>query len=804
MTTAPAAQRRDGGAASAPTDTFPPPPHRPRRGRGRARCSRALGLRQPRRADRRDRPRGHPPAAAAARCRRRAASTRLLDELRAHRRAEPGLPLVHRHGLPRLHHPAGHPAQHPGEPGLVHAVHALPGRDRAGPAGGAAQLPDDGRRPDRRCRWPTPRCSTRPPPPPRRWTCAAAIARRRARRRSSCADDCHPQTIAVVQHARRSRWASTCASGPRRGADVARRTLFGVLVQYPATDGRVRRLRGARRARPRRGRAGGGGRRPARPDAAHAARRVRRRHRRRLHASASACRWASAARTPRSWPPATSTSARCPAGSSASRRTRDGQPAYRLALQTREQHIRREKATSNICTAQVLLAVMASMYAVYHGPEGLRRIAAPRARAGRAAGRGPAAPRPRPRATTPFFDTLRVRLPAGAAARSMHARRAQRRINLRDYGDGSVGIALDETTPAADVRRAAGGLRGRAARASPSTSSRTPTPRIPAPFARTSAYLTHPVFNRTTPSTRCCATCTGCEARDLSLTTSMIPLGSCTMKLNATAEMLPVTWPEFGAAAPLRARRRRRRATASCSRELEAWLAEITGFAAVSLQPNAGSQGEYAGLLAIRAYHESRGEGAPRRLPDPRLRARHQPRERGDGRLQGRGRRLRRAAATSTSPTSRRRPSEHATDLAALMVTYPSTHGVFEESDPRDLRDRPRARRPGLHGRREHERPGRPHAARATSAPTSATSTCTRPSASRTAAAARAWARSAWPRTWRRSCPAIPSSASAARSRSARCPPRPRAAPSILPISWVYIAHDGRRRPEAAPPRSRS
>ena len=201
----------------------------------------------------------------------------------------------------------------------------------------------------------------------------------------------------------------------------------------------------------------------------------------------------------------------------------------------------------------------------------------------------------------------------------------------------------------------------------------------------------------------------------------MIPLGSCTMKLNATTEMLPVTWPEFGDAAPVRARRAGRGLRASCSRELERWLAEITGFAAVSLQPNAGSQGEYAGLLAIRAYHESRGEGHRDVCLIPVSAHGTNPAQRGDGRLQGGGRRLRRAGQHRRRRPAGQGASSTQAELAALMVTYPSTHGVFEEAIREICEIVHDARRAGLHGRREHERAGRPHAGPATSAPTSAT-----------------------------------------------------------------------------------
>ena len=355
-------------------------------------------------------------------------------------------------------------------------------------------------------------------------------------------------------------------------------------------------------------------------------------------------------------------------------RDRDGRPAFRLALQTREQHIRRDKATSNICTAQVLLAIMASMYGVYHGPEGLRaiaervhaltaRLAAGLRRLGLSIG------------DAPFFDTLRVTLPSGQAAAAVE-RAAQRRMNLRDFRDGSVGISLDETTLEADVAALLEVVAGR----DPGfeADELDDAAAYAAPFARTSAYMAHEVFNRHHSETEMLRYIHRLQARDLSLTTSMIPLGSCTMKLNATSEMLPVTWPEFGEMHPF-APAGQTKGYAQVFADLEAWLAEITGFFAVSLQPNAGSQGEYAGLLTIRAYHESRGEGARNICLIP-------------------------VSAHGTNPASaviagfkvvvvacepngnidvadlRKKAEEHRADLGALMVTYPSTYGVFEES----------------------------------------------------------------------------------------------------------------------------
>jgi glycine cleavage system P protein (glycine dehydrogenase) len=353
----------------------------------------------------------------------------------------------------------------------------------------------------------------------------------------------------------------------------------------------------------------------------------------------------------------------------------EGHVAYRMALQTREQHIRREKATSNICTAQVLLAVMASMYAVYHGPEGLKRIARrvhALASALAAGLRGLGLDMGR----EPFFDTLRVRLDRAAGEKAITAAR-QRRMNLRAYDDGSVGVALDEATSAEDVGALlavfAGGRRVPAVEELAGSSAE-----LPAPVARTSGFLTHDVFNRHHSEHEMLRYMRMLESRDLSLTTSMIPLGSCTMKLNGTTEMLPVTWPEFASLHPF-APADQARGYQELFAQLEAWLAEITGFAAVSLQPNAGSQGEYAGLLAIRAYHESRGEGHRNVCLIP-------------------------VSAHGTNPASaavagfkvvavacdtsgnievedlRAKAQQHARELGALMVTYPSTHGVFEES----------------------------------------------------------------------------------------------------------------------------
>jgi glycine dehydrogenase len=354
-------------------------------------------------------------------------------------------------------------------------------------------------------------------------------------------------------------------------------------------------------------------------------------------------------------------------------RDRDGRPALRLALQTREQHIRRERATSNICTAQVLLAVMASMYAVYHGPEGIKRIAARVHRATRLLAAALEADGVTVK-NAHFFDTLHVHL--GRELRTVQERAAKKRLNLRSVDGESVAVSLDETTTERDLCDLIEVLSGKTVE----TLAEAPKGRWtwPQVLERRSGYLTHPVFNRYHSETEFLRYVRRLESRDLSLVGSMIPLGSCTMKLNATAEMFPVTWPEFGALHPF-CPAEQRRGYDELFRGLESALAEITGFAGVSLQPNAGSQGEYAGLAVIRAYHRSRGEAHRTTCLIPR-------------------------SAHGTNPASavmagftvvpvecdelgnidvgdlKAKIAAHAASLGALMVTYPSTHGVFEEA----------------------------------------------------------------------------------------------------------------------------
>lgn len=343
-----------------------------------------------------------------------------------------------------------------------------------------------------------------------------------------------------------------------------------------------------------------------------------------------------------------------------------GKPALRLALQTREQHIRREKATSNICTAQVLLAVMAGMYAVYHGAAGLRQIAknihsltVTLAQGLKNLGYSTASEN--------FFDTLQVEV-VHQKLPDILARCEEKKINLRIFDD-AVGISLDETTTVDDVKDLLEIFAGE--------NCRVELHDIAVPFPRNSEYLTHPVFNRYHSETELLRYLHKLETKDLSLTTSMIPLGSCTMKLNATAEMMPVTWAEFANIHPF-APRSQTIGYEILFHELEDWLSEITGFAGISLQPNAGSQGEYTGLLVIRAYHESRNQAHRNVCLIPN-------------------------SAHGTNPASavmcgmkvvavacdlegnidlddlKIKAAKHSHELAALMVTYPSTHGVFEE-----------------------------------------------------------------------------------------------------------------------------
>ena len=352
-----------------------------------------------------------------------------------------------------------------------------------------------------------------------------------------------------------------------------------------------------------------------------------------------------------------------------------GKTAYRLSLQTREQHIRREKATSNICTAQVLLAIMASMYAVYHGPEGLRRIAE---RVHGLAGVLAAGLRQLgfEVAAEAYFDTILVRL-TKSQSESILIRTNEAGINLRRHEDHSIGIALDEVSTEDEIRRLMEIFAGHDRLPFQVRDlSRNIDTSFPASLARASTYLTHEVFNRYHSEHEMLRYIHRLEVKDLSLVHSMIPLGSCTMKLNATTEMLPVTWPEFSRLHPF-VPIEQTKGYQELFHQLEAWLAEITGFSAVSLQPNAGSQGEYTGLMVIRAYHRSQGEEHRDVCLIP-------------------------VSAHGTNPASasmvgmtvvtvacdrqgnvdladlEAKAAQYRNRLSALMLTYPSTHGVFE------------------------------------------------------------------------------------------------------------------------------
>ncbi len=356
-----------------------------------------------------------------------------------------------------------------------------------------------------------------------------------------------------------------------------------------------------------------------------------------------------------------------------------GHRAYRMALQTREQHIRREKATSNICTAQALLANMAAMYAVYHGPEGIKAIAS-RVHTFARSLEGALASLGYQQSNLQYFDTLRIATDA-AKTKAIRAAAEQAELNFRYVGDTEIGIALDETVTTADltaileVFATASGKQGAIVALDAKGSQQ---PSWPGTLQRTSAYLTHPVFNTHRSETGMMRYIRSLERKDVGLDTSMIPLGSCTMKLNAAAELYPVSWEEFSRMHPFAPDDQTTGYRQICE-ELEAALCTITGFAAVSLQPNSGAQGEFAGLAVMRAYHQSRDDGARDVILIP-------------------------SSAHGTNPASavmagfkvvviatdtngnvdvadlKAKAEAHARDLAGLMITYPSTHGVFEDS----------------------------------------------------------------------------------------------------------------------------
>ena len=491
------------------------------------------------------------------------------------------------------------------------------------------------------------------------------------------ADDCHPQTISVVETRAKGLGVEIIVGDPS-ALDLEAREFAGILVQYPATDGRI-------------------------TDFSDLAGRV--------HEAGGMLVVAadplslSLLKPPGEWgadivvgstqrfgvpmgfggPHAAYMAVReklvrrMPGRLIGVSRDANGDTALRMAIQTREQHIRRDRATSNICTAQVLLAIMAGFYGVYHGPQGLKNIAK----------------RVRALSTTlaeglrrrghvihegPFFDTVRVR-PSGGAD-TVKARLSEQRINVRDFGDGSLGITLDQTANVKDLRDlwacfGPGDDNAEAILAEVETE-------FPENLARTTDFMTHPVFHRHRTETALLRYVTELQSKDLSLAHSMIPLGSCTMKLNAASEMVPVTWPEFGAIHPF-APKEQTKGYDGLFRSLESWLSEVTGFPGVSLQPNAGSQGEYAGLMVIKAYHEHRGDLNRDACIIP-------------------------LSAHGTNPASavvagmrvvpvkclddgdidledlKSQIEAHRDRLAGIMITYPSTHGVFEE-DVREICD---------------------------------------------------------------------------------------------------------------------
>ena len=483
---------------------------------------------------------------------------------------------------------------------------------------------------------------------------------------------CHPQTIAVVRTRAEARGIETVVADPdtfQFGGGV-----IGALVQYPATDGRVRDFR-------------------ALCERAHAGDAL---------VTAATDLLALALLTPPGeWGAdiAVGNSQRfgVPLGyggpHAAFFATRDrfkrhlpgriigvsrdaaGRLGLRMALQTREQHIRREKATSNVCTAQVLLAVAASMYAVYHGPDGIARIAA-RVHEHTALLADALKRLGYRLAHAEFFDTLAVETDA-ATATKIHQAAQAKRINLRALSPTRVGVALDETVGLPDVADlvAVFALGKPGAVKLEDLAAKVPRA-LPRTLTRTSAFLTHPIFRSHHSETEMLRYLKRLEDRDLSLTSAMIPLGSCTMKLNATAEMIPITWPEFNRLHPF-APPAQAAGYAELFRQLEGWLAEITGFARVSLQPNAGSQGEFAGLLTIRAYHRARGEGHRITCLIPQSAHGTNPASAVMAGMQ--------VVAVKTDARGNidladlaARAEQHTGTLAALMVTYPSTHGVFE------------------------------------------------------------------------------------------------------------------------------
>jgi glycine cleavage system P protein (glycine dehydrogenase) len=495
---------------------------------------------------------------------------------------------------------------------------------------------------------------------------------RQKRKKFFVADDCHPQTIAVVQ-TRGESMGIEIVVGEVESFDLTDLDAAGVLVQYPTSDGRIENYETL-------------------ANEAHA--------NGMMVVAAADILALTLLRAPGEW--GADVCVGCAqrfgvpmgfggphAGFMATREgyvrkmpgrlvgvsiDAQGNPALRLAIQTREQHIKRDRATSNICTAQVLLAIMASMYGVYHGPDGLTNIAKRIHAQTQTLGVGITELGHEVLGGT-VFDTLRIKV-RGESESVLGAARA-RRINLRDFGDGTVGITLDETADNGllhDLLEAFGGtgkedLAEMAMRA---------TLDIPEAFQRDTAFMTHEVFNSHRSETEMLRYITELQSRELSLAHSMIPLGSCTMKLNATSEMLPVTWPEFAHMHPF-APREQWEGYAVLFDQLESWLAEITGFAAVSLMPNAGSQGEFSGLLTIKAYHDHNGQGQRNVCLIPESAHGTNPASAIVAGLKVVAVKVNEAGAIVIDDL-RAKAEKHKDDLAAAMITYPSTCGIFDDN----------------------------------------------------------------------------------------------------------------------------
>ena len=483
------------------------------------------------------------------------------------------------------------------------------------------------------------------------------------------AQDCHPQTIEVVR-TRALPFGIQIIVGDPATFDPAKQKVFGALLQYPATDGAIRDPR---------------------------------RLIEKAHASGALVVIAADILSLTLLTPPGELGADCAVGSTqrfgvplgyggphaAYFSTKNdyvrhmpgriigvsvdaqGRPALRMALQTREQHIRREKATSNICTAQALLAIISSMYAVYHGPKGLKAIAQHVHGLTAQLARGLVQLGYKLRHEE-FFDTVAVQIDPAQLGTIFTAADA-RKLNFRRLDDRTIGVSLDETTIPEDVRDVLAAFAG--VRTVPDVDGE--DGRIPRLLSRQSGYLSHPVFNTHHSETEMLRYMRLLESRDLSLTRSMIPLGSCTMKLNATAEMLPITWPAFSRLHPF-APRTQAAGYAQIFQELEGMLAEITGFVGVSLQPNSGAQGEYAGLQVIKAYHESRGEGHRNVCLIPQ--SAHGTNPASAAMVNYRIVVVKTAGNGNVDVQDlEAKAAEAGKNLAALMITYPSTHGVFEE-----------------------------------------------------------------------------------------------------------------------------